>query len=269
MDKPERNALIARLGVIRGLMYGPREAPLPTEELRALNREAEQTKATYYAGLPAVAVSRCPFCAAIRLMAMDMFGLDGPWWDALGTDGPGNVACRHHLVTLGALDMAAEVAAEATGEVQPGPAVPYVVPRLMRLPGMTCVLYATAKIPEGAGATLYLMSYFSDPPTPGAEGHQPWLRRQYWYRDADGNVMWNTRNDAWDFELAPWMEGQAPKLLWIEADDPEMVLRRGPADRCPYLGLTGRRHPIAIRAGRIFTLPMPDGDTVDSGDLFD
>ena len=265
--KMERDELIARMRDIKTRMYAPRDEPLATEELRALNGEFEQVRAAYYDGLPVIAVARCPFCGEIILMAMDGFGLDGPWWDVFGQAGVGDAACRHHLVTVGALDVPETVAQLSTGEIQPGPAVPFVVPRLMVLPGMVCVLHATTRAAEGA--TAYLMTYFSDPPVAGEDGHQPWLRTQYWYHDDDGNLMWNTRNDAWDFDLAPWLEHQPPKLLWIPPDDADMALRPDAVETCPYLDLPGRRHPVSIRDGRIHDLPLPDGTPVEAGDLFD
>ena len=146
-------------------------------------------------------------------------------------------------------------------------AVPFVVPRLMALAGMVCVLYATARMV--AGSTAYFMSYFADPPAPAAEGHQPWLRTQYWYRDAGGNPLWNTSNDAWDFDIAAWLEVEPRRLGWIDADDRDLVIRWNAASDCPYIDLPGRRHPVSIRQGRAFDLPIPDGTPVEAEDLFD
>lgn len=271
LNKTDRDAKLARMEDIRTRMYGPRDTPLATEDLRALNRDYERLKAEYYRGLPAIAVARCPICAEIAVLGADVFGIDGPWWDILGAGAPGDGACAHCLVTLGALDLGQNVVGRAalrsTIEIQPGPAAPFVVPRLMALPGMVCVLYGTARMV--AGSTAYLMSYFADPPAPAAAGHQPWLRTQYWYADGEGRSTWNNRTDAWDFDLAPWLDGVLAKLVWIAADDPAMALRRDGAGECPYLDLPGPRHPVSIRQGRIYDLPLPGGPPVDAEDLRD
>lgn len=271
LNKTGRDAKLARMEDIKAHMYGPRDAPLATEDLRALNRDHERLKAEYYGGLPAIAVARCPICAEIAVLKADVFGLDGPWWDILGPPAPGDGACAHCLVTLGALDLGKDVlgrvALRSTMEIQPGPAVPFVVPRLMALNGMVCVLYGTARMVEGS--TAYLMSYFADPPAPAAEGHQPWLRTQYWYGDGEGNPTWNSRTDSWDFDLAPWLDGVPPKLVWIAADDQAMALRRDGAGECPYLDLPGSRRPVSIRQGGRFDLPLPGGAAADAEDIYE
>jgi hypothetical protein len=269
LTRERRDALLARMEEIKDRMYGPGDGPLATEVLRALNREGEEVKAEYLAGLAAVAVARCPHCAEIAYLAMDVFGLDGPWWDVHGAAGEAT-ACIHHLATLGALDVGAAALAGAAprpiDDIRPGPAVPFVVPRLMAIPGMVCVLYATRRV--AAGSTAYLMSYFADPPAAGADGHPTWLRTQYGYRDGDGNTLWSTRADRWDFDLAPWLESDPPGLAWIAMDDDALSVKTGAAE-CPYLGLPGRHHPVSIRQGQIHDLPMPDGGPVAAGDLFD
>ncbi len=271
LNKTGRDALLARMEDIKHRMYGPRDIPLATEDLRTLNRDHERLKAEYYGGLPAIAVAHCPFCAETALLGADVFGLDGPWWDVLSAGAPGDRACAHFLVTLGALDLGKDVlertALRSTTEIEPGPAAPFVVPRLMALNGMVCVLYGTARMV--AGSTAYLMSYFADPPAPAAEGHQPWLRTQYWYADGEDNPTWNSRNDAWDFDLAPWLDGVPPKLGWIAADDPAMALHRDGAGECPYLDLPGPRRPVSIRQGRVYALQLPGGPPVDAEDLCD
>lgn len=271
LNKTDRDAKLARMEEIKHRMYGPTDTPLATEDLRALNRDHEQLKAEYYRGLPAIAVARCPFCAEIAFLGADVFGIDGPWWDVLSPPAPGDRACAHCLVTLGALDLGEDVlervALRSTVEIEPGPAAPFVVPRLMTLAGMVCVLYGTGRMVEGS--TAYLMSYFADPPAPAAEGHQPWLRTQYWYADSQGRPTWNSRNDSWDFDLAPWLDGEAAKLVWIAADDQAMALRRDAARECPYLDMPGPRRPVSIRQGRIYDLPLPGGRPVDAEDLGD
>ena len=271
LNQAGRDDLLRRMEEVKDRMYGPREDRLATEVLRALNREHEQLKAADDEGLPATAVSCCPFCAEFAFMAVDLFGLDGPWWEFPGKAGPGDAACAHRLVTLGALDLGRcsleRAAPLSTGEIQPGPAVPFVVPRLMALAGMMCVLYATRRMAEGS--TAYFMTYFADPPVSPEVGHQPWLRNQYWYLDAGGNPMWNVGNDQWDFELSPWLASDPQKLAWIAADDGEMAIHSDTGELCPYTDLPGRRQPVSIRQGRVYDLPLPNGGPVEGEDLFD
>ena len=42
LNKSDRDAKLARMEDIKVRMYGPKDAPLATEDLRALNREQKQ-----------------------------------------------------------------------------------------------------------------------------------------------------------------------------------------------------------------------------------
>ena len=48
----------------------------------------------------------CPHCGEPLSRAMDPYGLDGPWWLAIGLVRPEEPpACEHFAVLMGALDL--------------------------------------------------------------------------------------------------------------------------------------------------------------------
>jgi hypothetical protein len=189
---------------------------------------------------------------------MDVVGLDGPWWQVGAYDDP--PTGDPHLVTYtGALDLQS-VALPAGlpsdgGEIQPGPDVPYVIPRLLAIDGVRCVISSTTILPQAA--RVYFTTYFAEPRLQAAQSHQQWLRDVFYYVDPAGFRRWNGVDDVWDFELAPWI--RRGKVHWIAPGDTNWTSVSGRPQQCPYLGLEGARTPRRIRDGRIEVLPLPTG----------
>lgn len=212
----------------------------------------------YARSLPEVPVSRCPFTGKVMSYPFDVFGLDGMWWASEGIVPARQVRASHFRLLLGAIDFRGRMPGEAApnGRVLPGPGAPFVVPRLLEDPGITCVLSSLA-MPHGD--TAYLMTYFSSRSgRPGLE-HQPWARETFSGVDEDGDEWWSMANDRWDFDLEPWL--RAGRLQWIEPDDPELRLHQ--AGTCPYLAVSGTRAPQCIDSGEMTLLPLPDDEPAD------
>lgn len=255
-SRDERNALVARIRESFSLVFEPRPDDSADAHERGKRKEALFAALAEYADrLPRVRMSTCPFTGEPYVRAFDPFGLDGPWWHKTKifdvTDPPPPETFR---VVLGCLALHGRVPSEATEEIVPGPEVPFVVPRLLGLPGMKAVIH---RLPMETGDVAHTITYFSDQPIPAESLHQFWLRQDFWFETERGPA-WLIANDPWDFELEPWVrEG---KLLWIRPDDPEgRVVGVGTGEICPFVGLSGDRAPQVIEAGERDLLEPPDG----------
>ncbi|MEI7926810.1 MAG: hypothetical protein WCI61_11580, partial [Chloroflexota bacterium] len=95
----------------------------------------------YLDALPRVDLARCPFTGATATIAIDTYGLDGPWWNYLAALRPVEARPPTLVAFTGALRLADRV--ERTRHlVKMGPGVPYVLPRLMAVDGMRAVIRA-------------------------------------------------------------------------------------------------------------------------------
>jgi hypothetical protein len=256
----QRNDLINMTNLLTRKMYGPSDKKLSTKELRTLKKERDNATIQYLEGLPVVPVGRCPYCNSIVKKTIDTFGLDGPWWDIFGKD-PKPQSCDHFFVMLGALNLEGfsfkDSALETDNEIQPGPEVPYLIPRILKIPGMKCIIFSRRIIHEKH--TAYFMTYFADPPAPQEQGHQSWLRTQFSYIDGQGHSFWNSCNDVWDFKIENWITGPSSKLGWIHPDDADMNIQFTQSSQCPYIKIPGRRWPLSIKQGEVYELPLPSG----------
>ncbi len=260
LTKEKRDRLLSQ---IRELTRQQDEEDLTILQLRALEKEIQEKKRTYALNLPETGISRCPFTGEPFSIRMDIYGLDGPFWDIGGTDVV-TQASPHFLTYTGALNFRSKVPPAAeTGlenEIRTGCEVPYVITRLMNLSGMKCVISADPEI-FGKYSAFY-MTYFCDPPRDQSEGHQFWLRQRYHYRK-DGHEFWGMRTDPWDFDLRNWIDTE--RAGWIPPGDLSLTIRWG-TKNCPYLEIKGRRRQITLRRGRILEAALPDGTAVEYGD---
>jgi len=212
--------------------------------------------------LPAIPVSRCPFCDQVLEYVLDAWGLDGPWWHIRALASYPRPKEEHFRVLQGAIDFHGREPAEASVHktVRPGPAVPFVIPRLLGLPGMRAVV-STLSLPHGD--TAYLIAYFSPLPMHGGLLHQPWPYVDYSVTDERGEYLgWSAHNDTWDFDLKPWIENG--QVMWINPGDPTLTVQRGLP--CPYMTLVGVRAPQSIDRGKLSTLDLPTGEPLQPFD---
>jgi hypothetical protein len=226
------------------------------EALDAANQaltEAFQLEGVYYRMLPPVMLSRCPFDDTPLYRTFDPYGLDGPWWrrDASPTEPE---TCRHFCGLVGALDLAGRPPRGGDFEAHVGPQVPFVIPRLLELPGLIAVLSC---IPMESGYRAFPIGYFAEHRPPPQTLTAGWPRTQYLYSTQLGEVRWRTANERYDFNLEPWF--RSGKLRWTVGDSLAFAkVSAHPAD-CPYLDLPGEHRPTVVRADRAWTEPLPDG----------
>lgn len=254
--REERDALLARMREIEAKIW-PAEGEAPKKPERARLMDALYALQGEYADrLPRIPVSACPHTGDVLKRSIDPYGLDGPWWTKDRTFTPAEPAPPPTFrVLLGALDLHGRIPSEAGEVVLAGPDVPFVVPRLLGLPGMVAVV-SRLDLPNGDIA--YPIAYFSTEAMHPTELHQAWTRAELWFTDDDGDSGWTAMNDEWDFELAPWIE--KGRLRWIRPGDAGFkVVGPDAGEPCPYVGLSGDRLPQFIGGGERELGDLPDG----------
>lgn len=259
--KDERDALLRRAWEMDARLYPEDEG----EELE--EREAARLEEAYYLTLgeyadrlPRIVMSACPFSGNPLLHSFDPWGLDGPWWHQdreVEIQEPASPAS--FKVLLGALDLRGREPGEVRDTVNPGPDVPFVVPRLLELPGMVAVV---SRLELATGDLAYPIVYYSEEEISPRFLHQFWLEQDLWFKQEDGSSSWLIANDIWDFDLVPWVE--SGKLRWIEPGDEDSVVLTGTSGKtCPYVGLEGDRLPQILAFGERELIELPDGTPIN------
>lgn len=260
LTQQERDALLARAAALEGELYPPEGGPPePSGPARVrLLDTYYQVLHEYGDRLPRIPFSRCPITQKPLMRSIDPYGLGGPWWHKsriVEIEEP--APPQTFQAVLGGLALLGRSPVEARAEVIPGPEIPFVIARLLKLPGMRAVV---SRLSLPAGDLAYVIAYFSREKLPQQRLHQHWLRQDLWYPNDSGGTSWVTMNDPHDFALGPWIE--SGQVQWIAPEDPEMTLRTGLRD-CPYLDLAGDHHPQMLSGGKRFLLELPDGSAVD------
>ncbi|MDO8688676.1 MAG: hypothetical protein Q7R39_01445, partial [Dehalococcoidia bacterium] len=132
---------------------------------------------------------------------------------------------------------------------KPGPGLPYVVPRLLKLPEVKAVVSSLQVGPHQA----FPIFYYARPVPYGVERINTWGADDYGFLDGSGNYRWSSTPEApedFDFGLEEWIK--TGKLLWIPPGDPGLTLRSD-VRRCPYLSLDGERSVRYIQNGRVWS----------------
>ncbi|MFL6125999.1 hypothetical protein [Actinophytocola sp.] len=228
----ERARLMAEGNRLRSQAYRHDEAGR-TKKTRPLWRRVDEISRLYEAMLPEVTVARCPHSGELVRWRIDTFGLDGWFWEY-------NTAIRRlperlpgaWLAMTGAMRLA-EPIEHTPYVVNPGPGVPFVVPRILDNPDIRAVI---AEVPVGIH-TGWAISYFG--PKPPVRLVNTWGKASYpvfrnairggW--DADSPIM-----SDYDFALTKWLRSGA--LLWIIPGDESATLREG-SSGCPFVALPG------------------------------
>ena len=206
----------------------------------------------YREGLPRLALARDPHSGALVHLAVDTFGLDGPFWDYYypvrpTIDGPASL-----FSWTGAMRLQAPVEA-MTFLAKPGPGVPYVVPRLLAHEGVVAVLSTLAVGHHQA----WSMAYFANPPLLDHHRFNTWGTNRYHWRGADGHWRWNDCTEdveVIDGDLAPWIE--RGKLVWVAPEDAEVTLH-SEVEGCPYVGQEGTLAFQRVQFGKVWTQAGP------------
>jgi hypothetical protein len=200
--------------------YSKAESEALADAREAMGR-ARNAEEEYFERLPAVVMGHCPFDGRPLLRTYDPFGLDGPWWrpEANPTEPP---ACPHFCVVTGALDKHALTSASSEWTTYPGPTMPYVIPRLLDMPGMVASVTA---IPDA-----FVVAYFAERKPKIELLTAPWPRTNFSYTTQMSIDSWRIPNEVWDFDLAPWIaKGKLTASIPLEI--------RGSRDR---VGVCGR-----------------------------
>lgn len=258
LTRERRETLLARLRKLDAMLYPPDDTtPTPRGAERArMKDDYYKVLNEYFDRLPRVVMSICPFTGTPLLRAFDPFGPDGPWWhkDLLVEINEPDAPPTFKLL-LGALRLGTREPVETVQEVIPGPEVPFVVPRLLGLPGMIAVV---SELHLETGDVAYPIAYFSKQNIPPAKLHQPWLRQDLWFKTESGDASWLIANDTWDFDLARWVERK--QLGWLaERKGAVLALTSDSGESCPYLELPGERRPQVLVGGARAFGELPTG----------
>lgn len=205
-------------------------------QARVAHAELLALEAEYFRRLPRVLMAACPFCARPLHRVFDPHGLDGPWWrsDAQPDEPP---ACPHFCLLQGAVALG-QHAPRPDFDVHPGPGVPFVLPRLLALPGMVAVLGELSLVD---GAVGFPVAYFAPRRPPVQQLAAGWARTNHVYTTQLGEHGWRAADgpEGWDWNLARWSQS----LRWCTPGE-AMRLSEGPG---PFLDRPGVRAPQQIR----------------------
>ncbi len=216
----------------------------------------------YRMSTPIIPLSRCPFTNRVVYHSLDIYGLDGLWWDSQAPIRPVDSLPSSFFALTGSLSPG--VIEKAPIIAKPGPEAPYVVPEVLSQPGIKAVI-STVKV---GAHKAYPVFYFIENWEEGFEPMNTWGANYWSFVNADMEYGYNeygmVRDDpeleyededytdeeeieyTHDFDLRKWVE--SGDLLWIQPDDPVFTLRSGAAG-CPYLGIQGSRDFAVIYDG--------------------
>ena len=219
----------------------------------------------YTQGLALQTISSCPFSNDPFSLSIDTFGLDGPWWDADQAIRAFEEESKTFFALTGCVSINDDPP-EAPFSIKPGPAIPWVSPRLLEDENIIAVL-SHIKIGD---YDAYPIVYFSKDKSVEIERINTWGTNEYLAEDIEGLAVFGSTyddEDDYDFDIAPWVE--KGKLKWIAIDDETLELK-DTIDGCPYLDLPGYRYPVLIQnkamINSMIILEYEDDDVSDPDD---
>ena len=206
--------------------------------------EAKRLSDLYFELLPKVIMSCCPFDDEPLIRTFDPFGLDGLWWDVDAFPEEPN-PCEHFCVVRGAVNFNNIPAQSGRIEANPGPEVPYIIPRLLNIPGMIAVI---SQVSMDNGYIAYSVCYFCKERPPKEQLTEDWAR----------SIQSHTTHvDPWDFDLLPWLK--QGKIKWCPPNSDNTFLSAEPVEHCPYIDLPGKRHRIIVEDDTARSGGLPTG----------
>jgi hypothetical protein len=239
-----------------------------SDEYDVLDRQDMPVMQEFFRRLPCVLVSRCPYCAREIWGAVGIFSLIDEFWYSIYSDGQEEAIeeshCEHLFCIDGALGLNGHQPAEVKkpntmvlyDTLRMAAGVPFVKPRVLRLPTMVAVLHS---FPVADKYTAYPVVYFAEQRPPQKEFCIGWARQEYVDRlEGGGGTFVGRRTDAQDYELEKWVE--QGKLFWLDPTDDEHPLVHGPVEAFPYGNVPGRRNPYIIKDGKVRNLRNPTTD---------
>jgi hypothetical protein len=221
---------------------GEGDADVLGARLAGVDTRLEELRKTYLAGLPRLAISRCPICGQPLTVAIDNLGLDGLWWIAEAPVRPWferTGACEHFRQLSGAMILR-EPLEPCPRMVEAGPDVPFVIKALMAHPGVHCVI-SVMTIGQHAGMPI---CYFSAAPFEDLTLFDAW--------GADFNILPGTpesgdRSDVIERPVSPRLDmdrdlatcaATTGRLHWIAPGDTALGLRQDWGES-PFLSISG------------------------------
>ena len=181
------------------------------QKRRTLVRAVEPLIAEYWNWVPAVRLSRCPFCQKDLARLFDPVDLTGFWWmDRTQRPRQEPPCCEHFCLLLGAVNFNGLAPRGGLFECRPGPDMPYVIARILQMPTMVAVV---SDIPMQCGYNAYPVVYFSQTPPKIRSLTQSWSQKEYRTTMQDGRSAWDITHEVNDYDLTPWI-GQG-KVRWF------------------------------------------------------
>jgi len=233
-DAPDRRALLDEYAALEPRRHEP-DAIARREALRA----------AYEAWLPRVPFARCPFTGEVLTSSFDPEGLDGLWWRYEYPVRGYDERPATFFALTGGVAFGRGGAEPAPFDRMPGPAAPYVVPRMLLHDDVKAVVKA---LPVGPH-TAYAITYFARPVPPMLQRFNEWGTSFYTYETDTDPDLWDESDEAsevLDDDLARWID--SGDLLWVAPGDDSCALRSTSAD-CPYVGLAGERAFTLMEGG--------------------
>jgi hypothetical protein len=219
------------------------QSNLMTQYSKALD-ELKVMEDKYVSNLPKKTLSRSPFTKEIYNLSIDIFGLDGPWWDAERPLRAVENEIESFFAFTGSININTKIP-NVPFPLKPGPAVPWVSPRLLNHQNIMAVLSHT-KI---GVYDAYVTVYYSKDKTVEIERINTWGTDCYIVNNLEGfAIIGSTYDDEeeYDFDIAPWIK--KGKLKWIDPNDDTLSLMDS-VDDCPFLNISGYKYPVLIQNG--------------------
>ena len=204
---------------------------------------------TYIEQLAIIQMSSCPFTGKPFHHSWDEFGLDGLWWNYHKSARPlvEKWGGAFHALS-GAVQVNVDYVEYAPFLTEPGPDVPFLLPRLMDFESIVAVV-SQLKVGEH---TAYPIVYFSETKLPWKRRANDWGRNHFCYKDDRGAIRVGEHFDAEDehvYDLNDAIESN--RLRWIAPDDKDMRVQNGLVN-CPFVNLPGARSVARTRAGELW-----------------
>jgi len=242
------NALMLRKDELefQGIEGKRAEDPSFGSEIASILETFQVISRKYLNGLPKIPVSRCPFSGETVVHSLDIFGIDGLWWNYEAPIRPVEALPRTFHSMSGAVTVRQPVE-KTSFVVHPGPDIPFVIPGLLAYPSVVAVL-SSVRIGPHIG---YPICYFSSDPGSVDFLVNSWGASERLEGQGMSERGWSNRElkvEEMDFNLEPWIRSE--KLGWIEPGDSQFEIKTS-LDDCPYLGLEGTKRLQTLFGGRI------------------
>jgi hypothetical protein len=202
-----------------------------------LQGEVELLIKQYWQWIPAVELSRCPFCKETLGLRFDSCDLNGFWWmDRTQRPHDEPKPCEHFCLLSGAVNLNGLGVSGGLFPCKPGPDKPFIFPRVLQMYTMVVVI---TEVPMTCGYTAYPIAYFSKQPVKSQSLTQSWARKEHSFTLDSGKSGWDIREDKQDFDLKFWV---GSNKIFIYREGEIMPLKEG--DRILELKGTGKNQTI-------------------------